>query len=227
MLVNNLDGNKTGPKEIVFENVCVGSTPAVNLVIKATSPYVSGRSAHLFNVGVGRGVSIAMMSGNAVDLHFTFFERGDGNRVPISVKSFFFSVLDMDAGGIPLETVGLTGFHSVTADEHTLLAKTQNDQWVYFNSLSDGSDVHTSLNPMDLTESQQQHTLTAVYKNTSDFPVKLAVSPTPGGGGRRFYLTGKTSLVCGTVPVQECCTRRRRRTCHNCGCGVCHTTCTP
>jgi len=225
ILVNNLDGNKTGPQEIVFENVCVGSDPAMSLVIKATSPYVSGRPAKLFNAAIGRGVSIAMMSGNAVDLHFTFFEHGDGERVPVSIKSFFFSVLDMNAGGIPLETIGLTGFHSVTASEHTHLAKTQNDQWVYFNSLTEGSDVHTNLNPMDLTESQQHHSLTLLYKNTSDFPVKLSVSATPGGGGRRFYFAGKTSLVCKPEPFKECCTRRRRRTCHKCGCGGCHTAC--
>jgi len=127
----------------------------MNLVINSTTPYTSGRPANLLNTAAGNVLSVALMSGSAVDLHFTFFNRGDNGRVPVSVKSFFFSILDMDVGGQPLDSVGLTGFHSVTVTQHTLLTETKKAQWVHFKSVSDGSDFHDVLNPMDLTESQQ------------------------------------------------------------------------
>jgi len=219
MLINNLDGNVTGPREMLFEDVCVGSKMKMNLVIKATSNYTSGRPARMFNAAAGKVVSIALMSDSFVNLHFTFFERGDEQRVPVFINSFYFSVLDMDVGGMPLESVGLTGFTSATVVDGSALTDTVKGRWVHFSSSSQGSDVHSDLNAMDLSESQQKHSVSFLYTNTSDFPVKLNVSS--GGGGRRFLLTGKTSLVCKPIPVQECCARRRRRTCHGCGCCGC------
>jgi len=129
MQINILDGSVTGPQAILFEDVCWGSKPAKSLVMKFTSLDTTGRPANLLNAAVENVLSVALMSGSTVDSHFTFFKRGDDDRMPVSVKSFFFSILDMDVGGPPLDSVGLTGFHSVTATQHTLLIETKASPW--------------------------------------------------------------------------------------------------
>jgi len=204
---NNLDGvgpNVNDAQELRYKNVASGGQEAfdgdfdIDLVVTVSEGYENPLPG---NNGInGKFGSVTQQCGTASTYKFTFVKSG--TMEPVTMKSFMFSVFDIDHGKeggeqgdnevISIDSGnGLAGYYTASNTElESSCAGTKST----FKSTKKGSRVDNPTDPLLLTALQKSRSVTLRFEHASSFELEFDIQG--GSKTRSFLFGGNADFAC-------------------------------
>lgn len=183
----------SSPEGIRYTNIATLNGRDIDLFVTAVGEYTAFKAAR--NGKKNSYGIINMNKGRQATLDFSFVGTDDGQ--PVTIDSFYFSVLDLDEGKrMKLrESIIVEGYAvSYLTEDTEIKSTTSGEGVVRFDSSMPGTGKDNPKDPMLLNERQKNRAATFLFDSVSSFRMSLAV----GGGppsGRNFMFAGKSGVV--------------------------------
>merc|ERR1719272_2340375 len=214
VLVNNLGGRGPKPdkeKALRFGKIAKLKDDWLDLVVTARGTYAPVGTNR--NGVQGEYGNIAMQSGTIVDFDFELVTAE--TSTPANLKSFYFSIYDLDMGkGQVAEELTVGGFEKYFVSEDTELSISKESDRTRFTATTEGVEMDNPTDPLKLTPVQANRAVTFLFKDASKFSMTFSVGSAKFSHTRFFLFAGRSLVVeedCGP-PAPPPSTRRRRRT---------------
>jgi len=151
----------SGTAELRISKVCP-EIPQAELLVQPMTPNSECPTSLL-----SKSLEISVKANMSSMLKFTFVKTG--TYMPIEIGSFYISVLDVGAH----KRIMTTGYFSYTIMEHSAVkAGTWEKKTLFTSDHMHADEVDC---PMKLTESQEKHAVTFLFKNTSSFELSVGM----------------------------------------------------
>jgi cell division septation protein DedD len=197
VVLNNLGGvgPDSGPEKLLLANVTTVGGNAVDVEIVATSPFTTNAN------GVPNGVAgdflrINQLQGTSVDLTWTFRMQGSG--LPVALEGVALTVWDFDKGPDPGQlvesmTIGPVDAYYVKPNTE-IIAQALGNSFYSATASTWGTGADNPIDRYDLRPHVASKAITVTAYRRSTF--NMTLSTTPGWGGRNFFFSGKSQLLC-------------------------------
>jgi len=215
-------GPDSGNKELRYKNVAVGPQAAfhgdgnIDLVVSASAGYQNPIPEQ--NGIHGNFGSITQQCDTSSTFTFTFVKGGTAE--PVEMKSFMFTIFDIDHGKegskfgdneiISMQSAdGLAGYFLASNTEVDASCSSPGKN--SFTSTSHGTREDNPEDPLHLTALQKSRSITLQFEHTSSFSIDFHISG--GTGTRSFLFGGNSDFSCfegqdadgGTTPLTDVC----------------------
>jgi len=183
------------PPALRFNNIAaIENDQTLDLKVTNMSHYLAANTA---NNGLnGQFAQVNIQGGSSTRFRFEFVKQGTDE--PYKMTWNYISIFDLDHGKkkeMYKETMEIKGFgtHYVTESSELSMEK-HGDRWYTYGSTTFGTGKDNPSNPMNMTKTQMDRSVTLLFHETSGFDAKFA-SAKPKKQGRNFLFSGKSALV--------------------------------
>jgi len=179
-----------GGGELRYGKVCTALGKQIDLVVTAGPGYSTTRPDK--NGVSGSFGEVNLKSGTSTDFTFSFYESG--TKVPVTVESLYFSMLDVDGNTDQMESVTFSGFESFSLGANSELKRVITPRDATFMATTIGTAKDNPTNPMKLSALQISRSVTFLYTSVSSFTANFAILGTNTVADRNFIFAGRSSL---------------------------------
>lgn len=197
VLHSNLGGHGPDSGE---ESMIVGPVaPGINLEVIATSAYtpntINPRGGVLNNKIHDKFIQINVATNSEVDLSFKLVDST--TNAPVKMDKFAFTLADRDEGMAheSSEAITMTGFSSFKAGSDVGV-NSISDTEATFSSTLRGGNVDNPRSPNVLSDIAERRTAVVLFKDTSQFDMKISETNYANPQGRNLLFAGRSGLLC-------------------------------
>jgi ssDNA-specific exonuclease RecJ len=197
VLVNNLGGHgpSTGENVIRFGAVTTVGDNTVDLIIGVAGTYErteTGRNGHVSGNHIFK---IVQAPSSSTTLEFSLVDSQTNS--PVVLDKFAFSFFDIDGNGYRQlkESVTVCGSSDIFLDAATEIQESDGSQEGCKNfDPADFQGFSNPKDPSDLTDEMRQHTVTALFMQTSSFQVTSTFTGNDGKNTRPMLFAGVQAI---------------------------------